>query len=1022
MSGSTWGGIVGGAIGYAIGGTQGAQIGFTAGSIIGGEIAPDVIKGPKIGDGQIQTSNEGVPRTIIYGTAPCAGNIVQRGELIHHTESERAGKGGPVQETDHVSMTFAVRICEGEIGGVLRIWQDDKLVADRRDPSEWPNDADNIIAMAADTAAFMSKCRIYTGSETQMPDPSLEALPAANGGGMGNVPTYRGSALAVLDAFDLTPTGGRIPQFRWEVSSCGDATPNWTAAPTWFVAAGSIGGGYALSRTGGTTYEETLGSTGQTHAYAHVVTGNHRVLLLDVNTGVCSKDSGDVWTPLVGLPDDTITGGLFAMDASQKSGVFILYHNAGIVSRSYDGTHFDHDTFPELGNIAAMVQCKTNVFGQVSTQLIAFGYQTSLSFDQAVSWSDPGEDWLFDSSNYATCAAADGPIAMVGGTNNKLSVTFNSGGSFLPVTSPFTDEEDASAAISDVIFNGFLWVVRNELGKVAYGSPGNLVVVEGFTLLPAGPNTGHGEGGLTVLGGDEGELALTRDGHTWEFVENPYATASASILGISGPGPLYGFAVPDVPDWIVTDDGTLEGTPSSAVSACSAELSDILSDICERVGLRSDQIDVSLATNEVRGLALAQQMRGLDAIRSCQTAFFGEFPESDLKLRWVPRGGASVVDITDDDFVDTQEDDDTRAQAVEFPLKINVAAADPNANYDLAVQTAARRTDNAKAVGELSVQLPFVMTRDEIAQVADKMEKIARTEAEGRWTRELPLKFVKHTPTDCFTHNGKRLRLVKSDTLDGSIKWEAKRDRASNYVSSATGSVGLPPTPPVSSLRGPTFLAAMNLPRLRSSDTVPGMYVGVCGILPGWPGAELQLSVDRGLTFQNVLRMKAEATIGHLAFPLGVSDEPMTVDLRPHGSLESITSAQLAARQNGFAITTAGVAEVGQFKTAEETDPNRYEVSELLRGQLGTTAATHVAGDQFMLLDAAVYFLPLDISLSGQVLIFRPVTLGTAPENNATYDVLYSPQLTAPPTVEAYTDGDGDAYTNDASVPYYKVI
>jgi len=49
----------------------------------------------------------------------------------------------------------------------------------------------------------------YTGTETQLPDPTIEAEEGA-----GNVPAWRGSTYAVLQGLVISKTGGQIPNFE----------------------------------------------------------------------------------------------------------------------------------------------------------------------------------------------------------------------------------------------------------------------------------------------------------------------------------------------------------------------------------------------------------------------------------------------------------------------------------------------------------------------------------------------------------------------------------------------------------------------------------------------------------------------------------------------------------------------------------------------------------------------------------------------------------------------------------------
>src|SRR5690606_20182342 len=131
MSGSTIGGVVGGVIGFVVSGYNpaGARWGFMIGSAVGGYLDPIEIEGPKLTDAQAQTSNEGVPRTIVYGTCCVAGNLIQWGPLEEHERTEDSGKGGPENTTYYYTRTVAIRICEAApLGGTMRlrrVWQDD---------------------------------------------------------------------------------------------------------------------------------------------------------------------------------------------------------------------------------------------------------------------------------------------------------------------------------------------------------------------------------------------------------------------------------------------------------------------------------------------------------------------------------------------------------------------------------------------------------------------------------------------------------------------------------------------------------------------------------------------------------------------------------------------------------------------------------------------------------------------------------------------------------------------------------
>jgi hypothetical protein len=429
------------------------------------------------------------------------------------------------------------------------------------------------------------------------------------------------------------------------------------------------------------------------------------------------------------------------------------------------------------------------------------------------------------------------------------------------------------------------------------------------------------------------------------------------------------------------------------VSGAPVMLSDVITDLCSRVGITAAQLDVTQVEDvRVRGAVIGRQMACADALRALQSGFFFDFPEwgnggeNGTKLRAILRGGAAVMDIPDADLVWSDDDEDARAQAVEFPRKINLISSDPTKNYEPTKQTAERRTDNIKAVGESTVELPLSQTGDERAQTSEKMLKIAWTEAEGRTQFQLPENYTHLVPSDPFNKGGKRWRADKVELQGGVVKVEAVRDRQSAYTSSAVGdatSVVIPP----SSVKGPTVFVAFNAP---SPDTRSGMWVAARGYLAGWPGCDVQLSYDGGETFTTVTRLALPAILGTLTANASVGAASLAVST-PRGTLESVTDAQITAGLNRAAVVTDDVAEILQFKTATDAGTDAYTLTDLTHAELGTDDSGHASGDAFVYLDSTVVFVPINAEYEGQTLVWRPVTIGTASASNATYSTVFEP-------------------------------
>ncbi|WP_028714363.1 glycoside hydrolase TIM-barrel-like domain-containing protein [Paracoccus sp. J55] len=201
-------GAVGTAIGTAVGGTAtflglsagavGGMIGSGIGSVVDAWIVQSLMPGQKF-EGQrldaqrITSSTEGAVIPRVFGTTRIGGNVIWATDFREEVKkTTQGGKGGgPEVETTEYTYyaSFAVGICEGQIGGIGRVWADGELL-----------DMSNITM------------RVYRGTESQEQDPLIAAIMGADA-----TPAYRGTAYAVFEDLLLTDFGNRIPQITFEV-------------------------------------------------------------------------------------------------------------------------------------------------------------------------------------------------------------------------------------------------------------------------------------------------------------------------------------------------------------------------------------------------------------------------------------------------------------------------------------------------------------------------------------------------------------------------------------------------------------------------------------------------------------------------------------------------------------------------------------------------------------------------------------------------------------------------------------
>ncbi len=227
----------GAAIGAGFGGTvlglSGAVIGRAIGATIGRSIDQRILGGGseavevgRIDRLRLTGASEGAPVGQVWGRMRIAGQVIWTTQFQEHATRRGGGKGAPQPKVTEYSysVSLAIALCEGEILKVGRIWADGNEIA--------PDDLN---------------LRVYTGSETQLADPRIEAVEGA-----GNAPAYRGIAYVVIEDLDLTPYGNRVPQFSFEVVRAARTSPG--AEPSLHEAVRAVAmipgtGEYALATT-----------------------------------------------------------------------------------------------------------------------------------------------------------------------------------------------------------------------------------------------------------------------------------------------------------------------------------------------------------------------------------------------------------------------------------------------------------------------------------------------------------------------------------------------------------------------------------------------------------------------------------------------------------------------------------------------------------------------------------------------------------------------------------------------------
>lgn len=198
---SAAGAAIGSGFGGSVLGLSGAVIGRAVGATIGRSIdqrilgsGSDPVEVGRVDRFRLSGVGYGTPIQEIWGRMRVAGEIIwaSRFQEQRHTQVG-GGKGAPRVTSNTASFSYsvslAIALCRGEALRVGRVWADGVEIS--------PNSLN---------------LRFYPGSESQLPDPKIEAVEGA-----GLAPSYRGIAYVVIEDLSLSRFGNRVPQFSFEV-------------------------------------------------------------------------------------------------------------------------------------------------------------------------------------------------------------------------------------------------------------------------------------------------------------------------------------------------------------------------------------------------------------------------------------------------------------------------------------------------------------------------------------------------------------------------------------------------------------------------------------------------------------------------------------------------------------------------------------------------------------------------------------------------------------------------------------
>jgi hypothetical protein len=904
--------IAGAAIGSAVGFPQ---LGLIAGSLLGSTFAPtQKAYGPRLGDLRVVGTEPG-PIPYMEGTVRTAGQIAWASTRreIATTVSQGKGGGGGAQSTTYtyeIDVLYLFSDCQ--MAGLTRIWANGKLIFNRS------ASADVKSAIASYDSEFWTSVTFYSGSSSQLPDPTYEAAV-----GVGNAPGYRGRATVMIKSMQLG-TSGQIPNLTFELTR--DATSADVSSyygtfakpsPIAFQQAAVYkSASYFLYNDSSFSPNFTiLKSTG------YGTPKVYRNLTLNLRYSAFAP----VWVQTNGSP----------------RAVYATF-NGALISGGLNVEMID----AESGAVTPVIS-----YIPASDAEVLLPYQRRTAYDevqkvwvmctQATSTADQQAPFIINSaSTYTRCASITG-IAALAAWSGMIYALVENGGYWrvkrYNYSGVFVDEvidlAGAYGSASGGIYtqwlrvdsDGVVWAFQQYSGRLF-----KVTTVFEEVSTPANVITYNSN---------------TQDGVF--YCDGDFAAFGYEVTGVF-PSFSYNFVFRRfrVP------------TPSPQT------LQTVVERLCARATLTSGLYDataLSTITKPVRSLSVSQTTPVRQVLEQLASVYFFGLVASD-KLYFRPRGGSSVATIP---FANigagegSAQDDPLNlkiANDLEIPAQVSLTYPNVDADFNTSTEYSDRLLTGQTSTSVVQTIIgmkPAEAKGTADSLVADAAASVFSTTISvfNEYARIEPTDIVSIVDQDGSTY---RMRVTRKTESGPVISLDLVLDDASALIASGVTSLDYTSTSSVNAF-GETTLRLLDIPILRDGDDPVGLYLAVAPTATIWPGASIYKSVD-GATYGLIYTVPDKTTMGITTTALDswsrgfVFDETSSVTVTlDSGTLASYTRDDIF---NGTPPAYLIGSEILYARTATLVSAGVYTLTGLLRGMRGTEWAMtgHAAGENFTVL------------------------------------------------------------------------
>jgi hypothetical protein len=939
-------GVFGGVAGML--GMTSMGFGWTLGQWVGGLFgsggSDTTQDGPRLSDLKVTNSAYGTGIPVVYGTLRLSGNIIDSTDKIEHKQSHTqssGGKGGGGSSQTYNEYTYSISVliglCEGPITGVKRIWFNNKLVYDAG--------STEVTSIAA-SSLNASNVTIYTGTETQSPDPTFEAIR-----GVGNCPAYRGLAYLSIANLQLKDYGNALPNIEVEVVC------NGTQAD-------------GIRRISDQLLPASVDIFGADHVHPPLIYGADVGVVYIKSKANKSELGTEYGKTILGFTND----GYASQEISREP----------ISVYSYSDQWMTHAAMPGSIGWNTDAICLGAVFTGAEYSPYSFLWTMEYGVRQiGQSQKIVTVEEFANTYNYNTLWTLDEVLIDAGETGRFLlgCIVTTDRNAVICLTAPSADSAP----------DKFFKLMANE-GEFYIANSGSVTGMSNKSRFlnysnSIGTWAGYANGAATGSGTD-GWAMVSSDGYgIWE-VDNQFTPAKIKKYSIQGnrivfdkettvdsyytPTTIWasGSILTGIRGWI--NDNTLRVinfTDIPSMTSNTVSLASIVADLCNKSGLGVTDYDVSTLTHPVDGIAISRPTTARGVINTLQQAYFFDMVESDNKLKCVTRGQSPIAEFLEDDLAahdatsgSTSIPDQvkmTRAQEMELPYEVNVTYMSKNQNYQEGTQYDRRL--NTQAVNVASTQLP--MSLDDT-----HAKNIASVGLFNAWQERMTFQFTTSRkyahiePTDvCYLNkNGNKyaIRIVKkTDKSDGTIDWSAVREDIAVYTQNGVASTSTNTGSQTVDYAYPLLSYPFETVPLRDSDaSSPVYYLATSSSNENGGSGMVYESIDNGVTWDLKTQASGQCGVGVITNALTTPNTFNDVDwsqkavikIQPWITLSSCSYFDIINQKNFILIGD----EIVQYMNAYSSGNGVWELTGLLRGLKGTDIyANHSANERVILLD-----------------------------------------------------------------------